>query len=98
MQKEGYKGLTGLGREKPCKKNGGKRQKNGLEPWTSLLEREKVEKLLKKWVWTRENQFLKNSLHNFQSIEKQIRSVENASIDPTLIEHRLKQTETHKHF
>ena len=41
MQKEGYKGLTGLGREKPCKKNGGKWQKNGLEPWPSRIEREK---------------------------------------------------------
>ena len=50
MQKEGYKGLTGLGREKPCKKNGGKQQKIRLEPWPSLIEREKVEKLLKKWV------------------------------------------------
>ena len=27
MQKEGHKGLTGLGRQKPCKKFGGKRQK-----------------------------------------------------------------------
>ena len=55
MQKEGYKGLIGLGREKHCKKYGGKRQKIGLEPWLSHIEREKVEKLLKKWVWTREN-------------------------------------------
>ena len=28
MQKEGQKGLTGFGRQKPCKKTGGKRQKN----------------------------------------------------------------------
>ena len=27
MQKEGYKGLTGLGRQKPCKNFGGKWQK-----------------------------------------------------------------------
>ena len=27
MQKEGQKGLTGLGRQKPCKNLGGKRQK-----------------------------------------------------------------------
>ena len=90
MQNEGYKGLTGLGREEPCKKNGGKQQKIGLEPWPSLIEREKVEKLLKKWVWTHENKFLKNSLHDFRSIEKQIRLVENALIDPTPIEHRSK--------
>ena len=42
--------------------------------------------------------FFKNSLHDFQSIKKQIQSVENASIDPTPIEHRSKQTKTHKHF
>ena len=70
MQNEGYKGLTGLGREKPCKTYGGKWQKIGLEPWPSCIEREKVEKLLKEWVWTREDQFLKNSLHDFRSIEK----------------------------
>ena len=70
MQKEGYKGLTGLEREKPCKKNGGKRQNIGLETWPSRIEREIVEKLLKKWVWTHENQFLKNSLHDFWLIEK----------------------------
>ena len=57
MQNEWYKSLTGLGREKSCKKNGGKQQKIRLEPWSSHIEREKVEKLLKKWVWTRENQF-----------------------------------------
>ena len=33
MQKEGYKGFTGLGGEKPCKKNGVKRQKSSLKPW-----------------------------------------------------------------
>ena len=48
MQKEGYKGLNSLGREKPCRKNGGKRQKIGLETRSSRIEREKVEKLLKK--------------------------------------------------
>ena len=32
MQKEGYKGLTGLGREKPCKIFGWKRQKSSVEP------------------------------------------------------------------
>ena len=42
--------------------------------------------------------FKKNSLHDFQLIKKQIRSVENASIDPTPIEHQSKQIETHKHF
>ena len=48
MQKEGYKGLTGLGREKPCKKNGGKRQKNWLEPWPHRIERKKSWKTFEK--------------------------------------------------
>ena len=48
MQKEGYKGLIGLGREKPCKKNGGKRQKNLIEALTeSYIERESFENFLK---------------------------------------------------
>ena len=56
-KRKGIKVLLSLGGEKPCKKNGGKWQKIGLEPWPSFIEREKVEKLLKKWVWTCENQF-----------------------------------------
>ena len=48
MQNEWYKGLTGLRREKPCKKNGGKWQKIILEPWPSRIEREKVEKTFEK--------------------------------------------------
>ena len=48
MQNEGYKGLTGLEREKPCKKNGGKQQKIGLEPWLSRIEREKMLKTFEK--------------------------------------------------
>ena len=41
MQKEGYKGLTGLGRGKPCKKNGGKRKKFDGKPCPIRREREK---------------------------------------------------------
>ena len=71
MQKEGYRGLTDLGREKPCKKNGGKRQKqNGLEPWTSRIEREKLKNFLKKWVWNCQTRVLKNFVHDFRLIEK----------------------------
>ena len=55
-------------------------KKTRFEPLSSRIEREKVEKILKKWVWTRERQFLKNSLYDFWSVE-------NASIDPTPIEH-----------
>ena len=47
MQKEGYNGLTGLERGKPCKKIGGKRQKIEDEPLPSQREKEKFEKLLK---------------------------------------------------
>ena len=47
MKREGYKGLTGLGRGKPCKKNGGKQQKIDVKPCPSLRKREKFEKLLK---------------------------------------------------
>ena len=47
MQKEGYKGLNGLGRGKPCKKNGGKWQKIDVKPCPSRREREKFEKILK---------------------------------------------------
>ena len=48
MQKKGYKGLTGLGREKPCKKIGWKRQKNLNGALPSRRERGKFEKVLKK--------------------------------------------------
>ena len=50
MQKEGYKGLIGLGRGKPCKNNGGKHQKIDVKPCSSRREREKFEKLLKSEV------------------------------------------------
>ena len=45
MQKEGYKGLTGLEREKPCKKFGQKRQKNLSGALPSRRERGKFEKV-----------------------------------------------------
>ena len=41
MQKEEYNGLTGLERQKPCKKTGGKRQKIDDEPFPNRREREK---------------------------------------------------------
>ena len=60
MQKEGYI-YTGLGREKPCKKFGGKRQKIFMEPcrvgerekslekfWKSLFEQVKYD-FFKTW-------------------------------------------------
>ena len=47
-QKEGYKGLTGLVREKPCKNLREKRQKIFSGALPSQREREKFEKVLKK--------------------------------------------------
>ena len=48
-KKEGYKGLTGLVREKPCKNLSEKWQKNFNGALPSRREREKFEKVLKKW-------------------------------------------------
>ena len=53
MQNEGYNGLTGLERGKPCKKNGRKQQKIEIVPWPSRMEREKLKKLFEKvFDWT----------------------------------------------
>ena len=46
-KKEGYDGLTGLGREKSCKIIDGKQQKFEEKPLPSRREKEKFEKLLK---------------------------------------------------
>ena len=77
MQKEGQKGLTGLGRQKPCKKFGGKRQKilSGAQP--SQREREESLKSFEKVTLKKSNlTFKKNMIHEFRSIEKQPRSIE----------------------
>ena len=68
MQKEGYKGLTGLGREKPCKKNGGKRQKKLIEALTESY-RERVLKTFWKVSLSTWKSDLKNSLYDFRLIE-----------------------------
>ena len=47
MQKEGYNGLTGLERGKPCKRNGRKRQKN----WDWALTKSYGERKVKKTFW-----------------------------------------------
>ena len=41
-KRNGIKGLTSLGRGKPCKNFGGKRQKSCLEPMTDRIERESL--------------------------------------------------------
>ena len=46
-KKEGYDGLTGLGREKSCKIIDEKQQKFEEKPLPSRREKEKFEKLLK---------------------------------------------------
>ena len=69
MQKEGYKGLTGLGRGKPCKKNRGKQQKIDVKPCSSRSEREEFEKLLKSEFEQVKISFLKNLIHDFRLIE-----------------------------
>ena len=67
MQKEGYKGLTGLEREKPCKKFGQKRQKNLSGALPSRRERGKFEKVDEQV----KSEFLKNLIHDFRFIENQ---------------------------
>ena len=47
MQKEGYKALTGLRREKPYKRNWGSDKKFWLKPWPSRIRRESFENFLK---------------------------------------------------
>ena len=76
MQKEGHKGLTGLERGKPCKNFEGKRQKilSGAQP--SRRERGNFEKFGKSDFEKVQSDFLKNMIHEFQSIENQPRSIE----------------------
>ena len=73
MQKEGYKGLTGLGRQKPCKKFGRKQQKILSGALPSRRERGKFEKVSLKQS---NLSFKKNLIHEFRLIEKQLRSIE----------------------
>ena len=78
MQKEGYNGLTGLERGKPCKKTEEKRQKIENEPCPNRREREreKFEKLLKSEFEQVKLSFFKNLIHDFQLIENQFRLIE----------------------
>ena len=50
MKKKGYNGHTGLWREKPCKKLGGKQQKICCGALPSWRERRKFENFLKKML------------------------------------------------
>ena len=54
-----------------------KNDKNLRWSQVRIGEREKSsEKLLKKWFWKSQNQFLKNLIHDIRLIEKQFRSIE----------------------
>ena len=59
MQKEGQKRHSGLGREKPCKKNGGKQQKILVEPCLVGEREKKVWKVLKKCFEQVKSEFFK---------------------------------------
>ena len=76
MQKEGQKGFTGLGRQKPCKNFGRKRQKIFGGALAKSKREERSKNFLKKYLWKRQSDFLKNMFHEFRSIEKQPRSIE----------------------
>ena len=83
---------------KTLQKDQRKTTKNWLDALTDRIEREKVLKSLKS-VWTCEKErFLKNSLYNFRLIENKVRSIENASTNPTPIKHRSKQIEADQNF
>ena len=76
MKKKGYNGHTGLWREKPSKKLGGKRQKNCCGALSSRRERErKVWKLLKKVFWTSQDLSFKNAYLRF-SIDWKLVSID----------------------
>ena len=92
MQKEGQNGFTGLEREKPCKKFGGKQQKFVGEPCPNQRER-KAQKTFwkvslnksnsdfkKTWFtifdWSKQTEASFKILKQFRLIEKQIGSIE----------------------
>ena len=68
----GYKGLSGLGREKPCKEFGWKWQKN---PQWSLAKSKRERKVWKSVLNESNTVFKKNLIHDVRLIEKQVRSI-----------------------
>ena len=76
MKEKGYNGHTSLWREKPCKKLGGKRQKNCCRALPSRRERErKVWKLLKKVSWISQDLTFKKTYSRF-SIDRKLVSID----------------------
>ena len=63
------KGLTSLRGEKPCKKNGRKRQKILIGALTDRIERESVWKLFEKVFEHMRIKCFKNSLYDFRMIK-----------------------------
>ena len=76
MQKEGHKGLTGLGRQKPCKNFGGKRQKilTGAQP--NRRERGKFEKVRKSDFEKVQSDFKKKKHDSRVSIDRKTASID----------------------
>ena len=73
MKKKGYNGHTGLWREKPSKKLGGKRQKICCGALLSRREREReVWKLLKKVSWISQDLILKKTYSRFSIDRKSV--------------------------
>ena len=80
---EGYKGLIGLGRENPCKKNGGKQQKIWLKPWPRRKEREGFENFLKSKFGHMKIRFEKLFIRF--SIDRKLDSIDQKCFDGTNI-------------
>ena len=98
MKKEGYKSLTGLRGQKPCKRFEGKRQKFALTLRPIEERQNSVWKVLKKW-WTREtHSFLKTLYVIFDWSKIRFNRSKMPLIDPTAIEHLSKHTKLNQIF
>ena len=69
MQKEGQKRLTGLQGQKPCKKLGGKWQKIVGGALVKSEREVSLKNFLKKCLWKRHSDLLRNMFYEFRSIE-----------------------------
>ena len=85
MQKEGQKGIAGLGRQKPCKNSGGKRQKIFGGALAKSEREESLKKLLKKWLWKRQSDFKKKTC--FTSFDRSKNSLDQSKPTETLSKH-----------
>ena len=84
-EKEGYKGLTLVWRQKPCKRIGGKQQKIDWKPWP-IEEREKsFWKSLKVTDHVKTQGFKKLSIQFLIDRKLDLIDRKSLSIDPTAI-------------